>query len=72
MTCEDDDEAAAADAEALRIFDRHVSAAAERGLFRGAELDEARWAAARLRSLAEDWHGTARLLLGDAPAGPAR
>jgi len=71
MTYEDDGEAAADDAEALRVVDRLVSAAAERGLFRSAKLDEARWAAARLRSLAEDWHGTARLLLGGAPAGSA-
>ena len=70
MTYEDDDEAAA-DAEALRVVDRLVSAAAERGLFRSAELDEARWAAVQLRSLVEDWHGTARLFLGGGPAGSA-
>jgi hypothetical protein len=71
MMYEDDDEAAADDAEALRVVDRLVSAAAERGLFRGAELDEARRAAAQLRSLVEDWHGTAHLLLSGAPAGSA-
>ncbi len=70
MAYEDDDEAAADDMEALRVLDRLVSLVAERGLVRGEELDEARWAAAQLRSLAEDWHGTARLL-GDAPAGSA-
>jgi hypothetical protein len=33
---------------------------------------EAQWALAQLRSLVEDWHGTARPdLLGNAPAGSA-
>ncbi len=67
-----DDEAAVDDVAALRVLEGLAARAAERGLLRGGELDEARWAVAQLRGLVEDWHGTERLrLIADAPAGSA-
>jgi hypothetical protein len=63
-----DDAAAADEVAALRLLGRLVSRAAEHGLLRGEELDEARWAIAQLRDLAKKWHGTACVeLLSDTP-----
>ena len=66
----DDDDRAVSDAAALLVFERLVGRAAEAGLLRGEELEEAVDAVEQLRSTVVQWHGEEVLeLLRADPAG---
>ena len=53
----EDDETAASDVAALRVFERLVARSAQGGLLQAEELAESRAAVEQLRSLIVDWHG---------------